>query len=77
MLIHKIQRKFFNMYKILNFSLIPRENSNFSICTNFDFSQKFPVKSQIFLHIKIVPIMYEYRKVTDALGNKIAITSYP
>ena len=36
-----------------------------------------PVKSQIFLHIKIVTIMYEYRKVTEALGNKIAITSYP
>jgi hypothetical protein len=31
MLIHKIQRNFFNsMYKILNFSKITRENSNFS-----------------------------------------------
>jgi hypothetical protein len=29
-LIHEIQRKFFNMYKILNFKKIPRENSNFS-----------------------------------------------
>ena len=27
--------------------------------THFEFSQKFPVKSQIFLHIEIVPIMYE------------------
>ena len=31
----------------------------FSLFTNFEFSQKFPVKSQIFLHIEIVPIMYE------------------
>ena len=29
MLVHKIQRTFFNMYKIPNFWKIPRENSNF------------------------------------------------
>ena len=30
-----------------------------SLSTIFEFSQKFPVKSQIFLHIYVVPIMYE------------------
>ena len=32
-----------------------------------------PVIFQFFLHILRVPIMYEHRKVTEALGNKIAI----
>jgi hypothetical protein len=32
---------------------------NIYFFTNFEFSQKFPVKSQNFLHIDIVPMMYE------------------
>ena len=34
-------------------------NKNIFLFTNFEFSQKFSVKSQIFLHIEIVPIRYE------------------
>ena len=43
---------------------------NFSIFTNFDFFQKFPVKYQIFLYILIVPIMCECGKVKKVLGNQ-------
>ena len=48
----------------------------FSLYTNFEISQKFSVKSQIFLHIYIVPIMHEWGKVKKVPGNKIAITIY-
>ena len=34
-------------------------NKNIYFFANFEFSQKFSVKSQNFLHIEIVPIMYE------------------
>ena len=34
-------------------------SKNIFFFTNFEFSQKFSVKSQIFLHIEIVPIRYE------------------
>ena len=43
----------------------------FSLCTNFEIFQKFSVKIKIFLHILIVPIMYECRKLKKAIGNKI------
>jgi hypothetical protein len=49
----------------------------FSLFKNFDFFQKFPVEYQIFLHILIVPIIYECGKVKKVLGNKTGITSYP
>ena len=38
---------------------------------NFEFSQKFPVKSQIFLHIYLIPIMYESWKLKKVKSNKI------
>ena len=38
---------------------------------NFEIFQKFSVKIKIFLHILIVPIMYECRKLKKAIGNKI------
>ena len=43
----------------------------FSLCTNFEIFQKFSVKIKIFLHILIVPIMYECGKLKKAIGNKI------
>jgi hypothetical protein len=46
----------------------------FSLPTNFEFSQKFPVKTQIFLHIEIVPNMYEKGEVKKVLENKVRIT---
>ena len=48
----------------------------FSLYTNFEISQKFSVKSQIFLHILIVPIMYKWEKVKKFLSNKIGIFIY-
>ena len=44
---------------------------NIYFFTNFEFSQKFSVKSQNFLHIEIVPIIYEWGKVEKFPGNKI------
>jgi len=41
----------------------------------FEFSQKFSVKSQIFLHIEIVPIRYEWGEVKKVPGNKILYRS--
>ena len=41
------------------------------MCTNFEFFQNLPVKSQIFLHIYIVPIMYECGKLKKVIRNKI------
>ena len=38
---------------------------------NFEFSQKFPVKSQFFLHIYLIPIMYESWKLKKVKSNKI------
>ena len=38
---------------------------------NFEFSQKFPVKSRIFLHIYLIPIMYESWKLKKVKSNKI------
>ena len=38
---------------------------------NFEFFQNLPVKSQILLHILIVPIMYECGKLKKTIGNKI------
>ena len=38
---------------------------------NFEFSQKFPVKSQIFLHIYLIPFMYESWKLKKVTSNKI------
>ena len=43
--------------------------------TNFEFSQQFLVKSQIFLHIEFVPIMYEWAKAKKVPGNKIWLRS--
>ena len=48
---------------------------NIYFFTNFEFSQKFSVKSQNFLHIEIVPIMYEWGKVEKVPENKILYTS--
>ena len=48
-----------------------------SLCTNFEFSQKFPVKSQIFSHIYLVPIMYEPWKLKKVTGNKILFRVIP
>ena len=48
-----------------------KSQENFSLCTNFEIFQKFSVKITIFLHILIVPIMYECRKLKKAIGNKI------
>ena len=48
-----------------------KSQENFSLCTNFEIFQKFSVKIKIFLHILIVPIMYECRKLKKAIGNKI------
>ena len=48
-----------------------KSQENFSLCTNFEIFQKFSVKIKIFLHILIVPIMYECGKLKKAIGNKI------
>ena len=48
----------------------------FSLYTNFEIFQKFSVKIKIFLHILIVPIMYESGKVKKIQSNKIGITIY-
>jgi len=48
-----------------------------SISAFFYFFQKFPAKYQVFLHIQIVPTMYECGKVKKVLGNKCVITIYP
>ena len=39
--------------------------------THLEFSQKFPVKSQIFLHIYLIPIMYESWKLKKVKSNRI------
>ena len=49
----------------------------FHLFSNFEFFQNFSVKSQIFFHIYIVPIMYEWGEVKKVLGNKTGFTSYP
>ena len=51
-------------FKSFHFWLFIIQNS---LYTNF---QKFPVKSQIFLHINLVPIMYEPWKLKKVTGNK-------
>ena len=51
-----------------------QETSRF-LCILHNF-QIFPVKSQTFLHILTVPIMYQCGKVKKASGSKIAITIY-
>ena len=42
-----------------------------SLYTNF---QKFSIKIKFFLHILIVPIMYDAGKVKKVMSNKIGIT---
>ena len=51
-----------------------QETSRF-LCILHNF-QIFPVKSQTFLHILTVPIMYQCGKVKKASESKIAITIY-
>ena len=67
-------------YLFLNLSqyrmLITKNLYFFSFITNFEIFQKLSVKIKIFLHILIVPIMYETEKVKKVLGNKIGITIY-
>ena len=72
---------FFKSYKILIYC----KSIHFCICIiqnsskNYPYSQiseKFPLKSQIFLHIYIVHIIYELGKVKKVQGNKIGITVY-
>ena len=48
---------------------------NIYLFTNFKFLQKFSVKSQIFVYIEIVPIMYEWGEVKKITGNKILLRS--
>ena len=48
-----------------------------SLYTNFEFSQKFPVKSQIFLYIYLVPIMYEPWKLKKVTGSKFLFRVIP
>ena len=50
-------------------------SKNIFIFTNFEFSQKFSVKSQIFLYIEIVPIRFEWGEVKKVPGNKILLRS--
>ena len=47
----------------------------FHLFSNFEFFQNFSVKSQIFFHIYIVPIMYEWGEVKKVQGNKILYRS--
>ena len=48
-----------------------------SLYTNFEFSQKFPVKSQIFLYIYLVPNMYEPWKLKKVTGSKFLFRVIP
>ena len=50
--------------------IIQNSSKKISLCRNFEFSQKFFVKSQIFLHIYLIPIMYEPWKLKKVTGNK-------
>ena len=61
---------FFKFASILH-AYYKKSQEIFSLCTNFEIFQKFSVKIKIFLHILIVPIMYECRKLKKAIGNKI------
>ena len=75
-------KKFNNVFPIIfKFASIlhayyKKSQENFSLCTNFQNFQKSSVKIKIFLHILIVPIMYESEKVKKVQGNKIGITIY-
>ena len=53
-----------------------KSQENFSLCTNFEIFQKSSIKIKIFLHILIVPIMYESGKVKNVMSNKIGLTIY-
>ena len=68
---------YFNSCKILIFLHVYSTKfiKNIYFFTNFEFSHKFSVKSQNFLHIEIVPIMYEWGKVEKVPGNKILYRS--
>ena len=44
--------------------------------TKFGLSWNFLVKLKFFIHIKVVPIIYEWGKVERVLGNKTGITIY-
>ena len=48
-------------------------SKNIFFFTNFEFSQKFSKKSQIFLHIEIVHIRYEWGEVKKVPGNKVLL----
>ena len=50
-------------FKSINCCMCIMQNSqNFFPPTNLDFFQKFTVKNKIFLHIQIVPTLYEWKK---------------
>ena len=51
---------------------IVKRSTNWAIEALVEKNPKF----QIFLHIQLVPIMYEWGKVKTAPGNKIALTIY-
>ena len=52
------------------YKFIKNSSKKISLFTNFEISQKLSVKSQIFLHIYLVPIMYEPWKLKKDTGNK-------
>ena len=67
----------------LNLSLLVYQNcynfymsihNLFSECTTFQTFQKSIMILQFFLHVLGVPIMFEHKKVTEVLGNKIVDT---
>ena len=60
-------------YKSIYFGICVIQNSSkqISLCRNFEFSQTFSVKSQIFLHIYLITIMYEPWKLKEVTGNRI------
>ena len=60
-------------FKSIYFGICVIQNSSkqISLCRNFEFSKTFSVKSQIFLHIYLIPIMYEPWELKKVTGNRI------